>query len=146
MVVVAMGPALAEARLRSGRRMALAALNYARSYAAARQTYTMVALDRERGAVGVRARVRDIEGNERMAAVTTPSGGTRRLPRAVQLLRIEKPMAQEQEDFVVFTPLGQSDEAVIVLGANSGATRTVAVEALTGRYAVSSGKPDETKE
>ena len=67
-VVVAMGPALAEARLRSGRRMALAALNYARSYAAARQTYTMVALDRERGAVGVRARVRDIEGNERMAA------------------------------------------------------------------------------
>ena len=135
-VVVSMGPALGEARLRSGCRMILSALTYARGYAVTRQTDTRVVLDKTGNGVCVEARVRDRNNVERLAPVTTPSGRYRRLPRGVAIVDVRGPEIDRDDSFVGFSQLGQADGAVITVVDARGKTRAITVDGITGRCSV----------
>ena len=136
LVVVSMGPALREARLRSGCRMIVSALNYARGYAVTRQTYTRVVVDEAGCGVSVEARVRDQNDEERLVPVTTPSGRYRRLPREVVVADVRKLGTDRDERFVGFSQLGQADNAVIRVVDVRGKQRVITVDAITGRCTV----------
>jgi len=139
LVVVAMDKALSEARLRSGCRMVLSAMIYARSSAVAHRTYTQVVLDRAENAVSVQSLARDERGDERMTPLTTPSGRYRRLPRGVEIVRVTKPGTEEEENFVRFSDIGQAEDAVVTIQDAAGKNRTITVDAITGRCAIETG-------
>ncbi|HUV04719.1 MAG TPA: hypothetical protein VMX94_06390 [Armatimonadota bacterium] len=135
-VVVSMGPVLRESRLRSGCRMVVSALNYARSYAITNRTYTRVLFDNAKNAVSVHAYAVEQTGEGLMRPVTTPSGRLRRLPRGIQIAHISKPGVEEEERWVSFTELGRSEKAAITVADEQGKVRTVSVDAITGRCAI----------
>jgi len=140
LVVVSMGPALREAKLRSGCRIVASALNYARSYAVAHQTYTRVVFDISGRGLGVQAYERDYDGLERMRPVTTPSGRHRRLPQGITIVEIRKAGIEEQEAYVDFSQIGRSEDAMITVADSAGRERSVTVDAVTGRCAVRVGQ------
>jgi Tfp pilus assembly protein FimT len=136
LVVVSMGPALRESRLRSGCRIVAATLNYARSYAATQRTNTSVYFDKEKNGLGVQAQRADSRGSQEMVEVTTPSGSFRRLPQGVQITKVAKPGVSQEEDWVEFDDLGRSEAAVITIEYTNGKSRNVVVDAVTGRCAI----------
>ena len=135
-VVVSMGPTLRDAEMRSGCRMVISAMNYARSYAVTRQTYTRVALDKGRGILCVYRRVRLPSGEEGMLPITTPSGRSRRLPEGLTIVEILKPGVPEEETYVTFTELGRSEDAIVTLADSRGRERRITVDSITGRCAI----------
>ena len=140
LVVVSMDKALSEARLRTGCRMVVSAMIYARSSAVAHRTYTQVVFDRVNNAVSVQSLARDERGEERMTPLTTPSGRYRRLPRGVEIMRVTKPGTEEEENFVRFSDIGQAEDAVVAIQDAAGKNRTITVDAITGRCAIETGE------
>ena len=140
LVIVAMGPALREAKLRSGCRIVASALNYARSYAVAHQTYTRVVFDEAGSGVVVQAYDRDPTGVERMRPITTQSGKHRRLPQGVTIARVSKPGVAPPEEYVDFSQVGQSEDAAVTVVDSAGRERLVTVDAVTGHCAVVVGQ------
>lgn len=135
-VAVSMGPALRDARLRTGCRTVMAALNYARSHAVTERADTRVFFDAGRNGVLVEAITVDDQGEDVAMEVTTPAGRFHRLPDNTRVLSVSKPGADEEETWISFTELGQAEDAVIEIGDAHGGTRTVVVEAITGRCEV----------
>ena len=130
--VVSMDKALSEARLRTGCRLVVSAMIYARSSAVAHRTYTQVVFDRVNNAVSVQSLARDERGEERMTPLTTPSGRYRRLPRGVEIVRVKKPETEEEETFVLSeTDLGKETESLELLDetAKMGAPKAAAPQA-----------------
>ena len=136
LVAISMGPALGEARLRSGCRMIVSALKYARGYAVTRQTYTRVVLDEAGGGVSVEALVRDRNDAQSLVPVTTPSGRYRRLPRDVAVVDVQKLGAERDEFFVGFSQLGRADSVTITVADRRGKRRVITVDGITGRCSV----------
>lgn len=140
LVVVSMDRALGEARLRSGCRMIVSAMIYARSFAVAHRSYTQVVFDRAANAVSVQSLAQDERGDERMAPLTTPSGRYRRLPKGVEIARVTKPGTEEEEDSVGFSELGQAEDAVVTIRDADGKERLITVDGITGRCAIKTGE------
>jgi len=139
LVVVSMDRALNESRLRSGCRMVVSAMIYARSSAVAHRTYTQVVFDRANNAVSVQSLVRDEHGDDRMTPLTTPSGRYRRLPRGIEIMQVTKSEMEEEESFVRFSDLGQAEDAVVTIQDATGKKRMITVDAITGRCAIKTG-------
>ena len=139
LVVVAMDKELSEARLRSGCRMVVSAMIYARSSAVAHRTYTQVVFDKASNAVSVELLARDERGDQRMMPLTTPSGRYRRLPRGIEIARVTKPEAEQEENYVRFSELGQAEDAVVTIQDATGKKRMITVDATTGRCAIKTG-------
>lgn len=140
-VVVAMAPALRDARLRSGCRTVASALIYARSYAITHRTETRVLLDKSEGAVSVVCRATDERGEETLRPILTQPGRRHTLPNGVKILSVRKTGVQEDEDYVCFTQFGQSEEAVISIEGAGQKERRVTVDPITGRCAVVNERP-----
>ena len=145
-VVVSMAPALSDARLRSGTRMIVSVLNYARSYAVAHQTETRVVFDRIENGIMVEAKMRDEKGEEGLVPLTTSVGKYRRLPRGLELAPVEKPGTDEEEDFIGFTQIGQSERAAVVITDSKGRLRRIIVDGITGRCMVESDEANPESE
>jgi len=139
-VAISMRPALGDARLRSACRVVSSMLNYARSYAVTRQTYTRVEFDRAKNGLRVLAHVRDQNGEESLRPVTTQSGRFRLLPRGVVLSGVHTLGIEEERNLVGFSPLGQADETIITLQDGRGRQQVITVDSITGRAAVAEGK------
>jgi prepilin-type N-terminal cleavage/methylation domain-containing protein len=140
LVVVSMGPALRDARLRTGCRIVASAMVYARSYAVTHRTNARVMLDKPTGAVWVLAQVTDERGETSLRPVLTQPGRRHKLPQGVKIANVRKPGIDEEEDFVSFTQLGQSEDAAILIEGPTGKERIVTVDSITGRCAVTGGK------
>jgi type II secretion system protein H len=78
-VIIAMGPALRDARLRTGCRTIMAALNYARSHAVTERTDTRVIFANDGNGVHVEEITADDRGEDVIRPVTTPAGRFHRL-------------------------------------------------------------------
>jgi len=137
-VVVSMSPALSDARLRTGTRMIVSVLNYARSYAIAHQTETRVVFDRIENGIMVEARMKDEKGVESLVPLTTSVGKYRKLPNGLVLDPVEKPGTDEEEDFIGFTQVGQSERAAVVITDSKERQRRITVDGITGRCVVES--------
>ena len=145
LVVVSMGPALREAKLRTGCRIVASALVYARSYAVTHRTITQVILDKPAGTVAVFCLATDEHGEAALQPVLTQPGRRHKLPEGIRIVDVHKPGVEEEEDFVSFSELGQSEEAVVVVEGVNGRNQTVTVDAVTGRCAVGSERENERR-
>jgi prepilin-type N-terminal cleavage/methylation domain-containing protein len=143
LVVVSMGPALREAKLRSGCRIVASALIYARSYAVTHRAYTRVVLDKSEGTVSVLCQATNERGEAGMQPILTQPGRRHKLPQGIEILAVRKSGVEEEQDLVSFSQLGQSEDAVIVVEGANGKERRITVDAVTGRCAVESGKANE---
>lgn len=132
-VVVSMSPALSDARLRSGSRIVVSMLKYARSYAVAHQTQARVAFDRQENGLVVEAVALDEKDEKVLTPVTTSVGRYRRLPNGVRIVAVDKPGTDEQEDYVGFTEAGKSETATVVIADAKDRQRRITVDAITGR-------------
>lgn len=137
-VVVSMGPALEDARLRSGCRIVASALNYTRSYAVSRQTYARVVVDKEKNGVSTEALVREESGDETLKPVLTPSGRYHQLPRGVKIAGVRKPGIDVEEDYVGFSQMGQADDTVIAIVDARDKERYIVIDSITGRASIKS--------
>ncbi len=144
-VVVSMAPALSDARLRSGARMIVSVVNYARSYAVAHQTETRVAFDRTETGIRVEARMKDEKGVESLVPLTTSVGKYRRLPRGLELAPVEKPGTDAEEDFISFNQVGQSERAAVVITDSKGRVRRITVDGVTGRCSIDANSKFEIR-
>lgn len=144
-VLMAMGPALRDARLRSGCRMVVAKMNYARSYAISHQASSRVTLDKSSGVLSLLALRKDSDGTETLVPVTTSSGKSTRVPKGVTIADVRKPGVPEDEDFVDFSDAGQSEPAVITLEDATGVKKIVVVDSITGRCSVQSNQTNEAR-
>jgi type II secretion system protein H len=140
LVAVSMAPALRDAKLRTGCRIIASALVYARSYAVTHRTNTRVVLDKPTGAVWVLAQATDERGETTLRSILTQPGRRHKLPEGVKIAAVRKPGVDEEEDFVSFTQLGQSEDAVVTVGGANDRSRTVVVDAVTGRCTVESDR------
>ena len=87
-VLTAIGPALAEARVRAGARLIVAQLRYARSLAITSRTETAVSYDSTRGGLSVLTQSADADGNISWQSDTTQAGRFRTLPDEVTVADI----------------------------------------------------------
>ncbi len=138
MVIVSMAPALSDARLRSGSRMVVSVLNYARSYAAAHQTQTRVVFDRAENGIMVEVLVRDQNLEEELRPLQTSVGKYRKLPTGLTLGAVRKPGTDEEEDYIGFTQTGQAEGASVAITDSRGRQRRIIVDGITGRCVVES--------
>ena len=132
-VVVSMSPALSDARLRSGSRLVVSMLKYARSYAVAHQTEARVAFDLQENGLVVEAAALDDKDEKVLTPVTTSVGRYRRLPNGLSIAAIEKPGTDEQESYIAFTEVGKSETATVVIRDTKERQRRITVDAITGR-------------
>lgn len=132
-VTLSLGPALQDARLRSGSRMVLGALNFARSHAVTSRNCTRVIFDMERNGIEVEELINDSEGSATIKPVNTPSGRFRRLPEGIRIERLRKPDGVNDESWISFTELGQGENALVDIADSHGRRRVIAVESITGR-------------
>lgn len=137
-VVVSMSPALSDARLRSGSRMIVSALHYARSYAVAHQKPTRVIIDRAENGVVVEAMRSDEKGVEQLIPLTTSAGKHRTLPRGLEMSAVEKPGTDQEENFIGFLETGQAEQASVTITDVRGRQRRITVDGITGRCAMES--------
>ncbi len=144
-VVVAMSPALSDARLRSGSRMIVSVLNYARSFAIAHQTPTRVSLDRVENGFVVEAVMNDEKGEKRLTPLTTSAGKYKRLPAGLQIAEVRKLGTEEQEDFVGFLETGQAEHASVTITDAKGRQRRITVNGITGRCVIESDEDADPK-
>jgi Tfp pilus assembly protein FimT len=140
LVVVSMGPVLGDARLRTGCRMLVSMMSYARSFAVTHRTDTLVVFDRSKPGISVRARAQDKNDEEQFVAVTTPPGRYRRLPQGVTIVRVQKPGTTEGASFAGFSELGQSDGAIITIRDRRGKERVIVLDRVTGRCEILTGQ------
>jgi len=138
-VVAAMGPALADAKLRAGARTLIAALRYARSYAITYQAETEVVIDTERRGVSISTHTTDAQGAPIVRPVTTPAGRFRALPEG---LTVAVKQASTSTDTpgelstitITFSVLGQAaQDTLITVSDPKGRQRVIHLDALTGR-------------
>lgn len=135
-VVMSMSPALSDARLRSGSRMIISVLNYARSYAVAHQTAARVSFDRAGNGIVVEAMMSDEKGEQTLTPLTSSVGKYRKLPSGLEIAPIEKSGTDEEEDFISFTQIGQSETAAVTIADSKGRQRRITVDAITGRCSI----------
>ena len=128
-VMASMQPALEEARLRSSACIVIAALRYARSYAVTNQAEAAVLIDARRRGVAVVKRGQP----EEWEPITTQAGRFRALPHGIDILLQRGEEAPDAQAVVVFTDLGQGEEASIVLEDERGRQQAILVDAVTGR-------------
>jgi len=140
LVIVSMRPVLGEARLRTGCRMLISMLSYARSFAVTHRTQTLVVFDRKNSGVSVRARAQDKTGEEQLVAVTSPSGRFRHLPQGITIARVQKPSTTEDASFAGFSELGQSDGAIITIRDQHGKKRIIVLDRVTGQCEIIAGQ------
>jgi type II secretion system protein H len=140
-VIIAMGPALRDARLRTGCRTIMAALNYARSHAVTERTDTRVIFANDGNGVHVEEITADDRGEDVIRPVTTPAGRFHRLPDNVTMLVVKN--SSVNENWIRFTELGQAENALIRIDDNYGRTWTVVVDAITGRGEVLQAEDEE---
>lgn len=141
MAVAAIGPALEQARLRSGACMVISALRYARSEAVSLRTDTVVQFDRAQQRIAVLRREKTENGEETWEVVTTPAGHSRALPDRLTIEEIthetvstqETQAAQDETDVITFTANGQAENATVVLREKRGGQLTILVDAITGQ-------------
>jgi len=133
-VAVSLRPALEEARLRSGARMVIASLRYARSYAISHHTRAATVVDLDRPGLSVQARENELDSDD-WHEVTTPTGRFHSLPAGIEIVYVSGIEAEQDkgEATVTFSPLGNSDSASFVLQDPGGGERTVQVDGVTGR-------------
>jgi prepilin-type N-terminal cleavage/methylation domain-containing protein len=143
--IMAMGPALRDARLRTGCRIIVAKMNYARSYAISHQATSRVMLDKTSGEVRLLVLRKDSDGTEALVPVSTSSGKITRLPKSVTIAGVQKPGVPEEENFVDFSDVGQSETAFITLEDATGVKKTILVDSLTGRCSVQGNPTSEAK-
>lgn len=141
MMILSLGPALRDARLRTGCRTIMAALKYARSHAVTERTDTRVIFANDGKGVHVEEITADDRGEDAIRPVTAPAGRFRRLPNNITVLVVRKPGGDE--NWIRFTELGQTENALIRIGDDYGRTRTVAVDAVTGRCEVLQAEDEE---
>lgn len=135
-VLVAMWPALEEARLCTGTRLVIAALRYARDCAVTQQMTTEVVFDTDRRGVSVQRQVQDDAGQQTWQTITTQAGRFRTLPEGISFQQVSSQGSadeQNQQITVDFTPLGQAQETTITLHDVKGHQRTIHVDPVTGR-------------
>ena len=144
-VVIAMSPALSDARLRTGSRMIVSALNYARSFAVAHQALTRVVFDRATNTIRVETVTRDQNGEEQVTPLTTTVGRPRTLPKGLEISALEKPGIDEEQDFVGFTQTGQAEGATITITDIRGRQRRILIDGITGRCAIDENPKPETR-
>jgi len=150
-VMASMGPALREARLRSGTSMVIGALRYARSYAVTHRTQATVEFDTKDQGVSVLIPETDENGVESWRVLTTQAGQYRALPEGVAIADVERPQAAQNaeppaatadsRETVTFSTLGQAEDVRITLEDTSkkradgehGMQRIIQVDAITGR-------------
>ena len=134
-VAVSLRPALEEARLRSGARMLIASLRYARSYAISHRAMTAAVVDLDRPGLLMQARENELDGEEHWREITTPAGRFRSLPAGIDIVYVSGTGAEQDkgEATVTFSPLGNSDGASLVLQDPGGRERTIQVDGVTGR-------------
>lgn len=140
LVIVSMGPVLGDARLRTGCRVLISMLSYARSFAVTHRTRTLVIFDRKNSGVSVKARAQDETGEEQLVAVTTPSGRFRRLPQGIMIARVQKPGTTEDASYAGFSELGQSDGAIITVRDQHAKERIILLDRVTGRCEIVAGQ------
>lgn len=140
LIVVSMGPALRDARSRSGCRVVLSALNYARSHAIANRVATRVMFEAEKNGVCVYTIEEDSSGVLTMTPLTTTSGRFHKLPKGVEITQVVKPGVVEEERGVTFTQLGRSEYAAISIIDERGKEWIITVDAVTGRCVLGVGE------
>jgi Tfp pilus assembly protein FimT len=137
--VVAIGPSLRDARLRSGCRMVASACNYARSRAVSTNTSARVFFDQGRTVeVDTVALVDSTDPNSGTQAVplTTAAGRYRYLPDGISVVQIVKASGVSPDNWLDFGSLGQADQAIIQLSDEKGTFKYVIVDPITGRCRV----------
>lgn len=162
-VMTAIGPALAEARVRAGARMIIAQLRYARSLAVTSRQTVAVSFDNDRHGLSVMTQTTDSSGNANWQSDTTQAGRFRTLPDEVSVANITlndtstgatagttgpvivNPFttapttsntasdAPATGQMITFTPLGEGEDAQITLRDTDGHERIMQVDAITGR-------------
>ncbi len=137
-VVVSMAPALSDARLRSGARMVVSMINYSRSYAVAHRTEARMVFDRVESGIVVEAKELDEHNEETVLPLTTSAGKFRRLPNGLRIEPVEKPGTDEEEDFIVFSKIGETQSAAVTITDAKGRQRRITVDGVTGRCVVES--------
>ena len=142
-VMVAIEPALEDARLRAATSLVIAQLQYARSYAITNHTDAAVFFDPERHGLSVQARAQtDDSANTDSAntwnVVTTQAGRFRTLPEGVNIADIshfdetEQSVSANEVD-VSFSALGQAEDMRVILRDARGNQRIITVDGVTGR-------------
>ncbi len=133
--VVAMGPALRDARLRSGCRIVAARLNYARSYAVATNLTARVVFDSDH-TVEMQVVATDSSGNETAVSMTTVGAKRQSLPDGVHITTVWKSGDVMDQNWVDFADSGQAEQALIEITDRDGQKMYVTVDPITGRGAV----------
>lgn len=133
-IIVSMGPMLADARSRTACRTVISAMSYARSYAVVHRRDTAVQLDRT--GVGVVTHVQDPNGEEHARPITTQAGRYHSLPDGVEISQVKRQGTKEENRTVVFTQFGQAEDVAVVIHEQGGRERIVSLDAITGRCRV----------
>lgn len=144
-VVVSMSPALSDARLRSGARMIVSMLNYARSYAVAHQTEARVVFDRTENGIVVETKALDERDEEQVVVLTTSAGKYHKLPGGLQIEPVEKTGSDEEQEYISFSRIGQAENASVTITDSKGRQRRITVDGITGRCVVESDADASSK-
>lgn len=152
-VMVAMRPALRDAKMRSACRITASSLNYARSYAATTSMTTRVLFDQGRSVEvqvdqivptdNAQGGQTDSSDNMQVKNLTTAAGRRHIFPEGIEISRVIKADTDENENFVEFTKLGEAEEAIIELTDTEGQKRYVMVDSITGRCRVQTSEEIE---
>lgn len=146
-VVVAMGPALRDAKMRSACRIVASSLNYARSHAVTTGMTTRVVFDRGRSVEVEVIQENPDTGTEEIISVTTSSGRRHGFPDGVEVSGIIKTdTVEEDENWVEFTKLGQAEDAIIELTDADKQKRYVVIDPITGRCRVQTSEDIEQEQ
>lgn len=169
LVMVAIGPALADARLRTGVRVVLAQLQYARSYAVTKHTETAVLFDKQSRGTSVVTHTLNTDSTDGTTSTTstdstdnwqtvaTQEGAFRALPAGMVITDITRAATaaagdtpdtatatnNDETERVTFTALGQGEDVSITLQDAQGKQRIIVVDAMTGRCEVTSEQTEQ---
>lgn len=159
-VLALLWPALADARLRTGTRMAIAALHSARSAAITQHTQVTAYFDNVNHGVSLLIYQPQDDGTHTWQALTTTVGQFQALPEGVTISDITRPaemggtatsasdsstdasgaQAEDKARSIRFQPNGQAEDAMITLADRDGDARILLVDGITGQVEIADEK------
>lgn len=138
--VISVSAGVTDAKMRSGCRMTASVLNYARSHAVTTGKTTRVAFVEGR-TIEVEEQVANTTGDSssddsQFKILTTSAGKAEGLPDGIGVTRLVKRSGAQDENWIEFDKLGQTEPAVVELADTSNMKRYVVVDPITGRCRV----------